>query len=240
MHTTRRMSPRHLLVAVAALGIAVVASPVSAATAAPRGIVVEQVVTATTKVVPNVVGKTAYVAKGTLKKAGLGYSYAPPKGSVVVLSKNWTVTKQSLKAGAKAKPGTKVKLTVVKTSTLHAAKPTAAATPAAPAAPALTAPQQQAVLAAQGYLRSGMGFSRQGLIDQLTSSYGNGFAAADATVAVDSLNPDWNAQAVIAAKGYLASGMGFSHDSLVDQLSSSFGNGFTPEQAAYAAAQVGL
>lgn len=246
MHATRRLSIRSALLAIAGLTLAVVvAGPVSAASAAPAAPAYPReagvhLTAASTKAVPDVVGKTASVAKATLKKAGLRSSYAPPKGSVVLQSKNWTVTKQSPKAGVKAKAGTKVKLTVVKTSTLHAAKPTTAATPSGPAAPALTVAQQQAVLAARGYLNSGMGFSRQGLIEQLTSSYGNGFTVPDATTAVDSLNPDWNAQAVVAAKGYLASGMGFSHDSLIEQLTSSFGNAFTPEQAAYAAAQVGL
>jgi hypothetical protein len=73
------------------------------------------------KVVPKVVGKTAYAAKNALKKGGLGYRYITPKGSFVVLSKNWTVTKQSPKAKSKVKAGTKVKLTVVKTDALKPA-----------------------------------------------------------------------------------------------------------------------
>lgn len=213
--------------------------PTSSATAAePRESSLQLVAaSSTSKTVPNVVGKTAADAKTALKKAGLSYSYSAPKGSFVVLAKNWTVTKQSAKAGSKVKSGTKVKLTVVKTSSLKASSPSAAP---APAAPALTVAQQQALVAAKGYLRSGMGFSYQGLIDQLTSPYGNGFAAPDATAAVDSLNTDWNAQAVVAAKGYMSSGQGFSHQSLVEQLTSPYGNKFTPEQAEYAATQVGL
>lgn len=119
-------------------------------------------------------------------------------------------------------------------------EPSETPTPTTPPAPVLTAAQSQSVLAARGYLDSGIGFSAQGLLDQLTSSYGNGFAAADAQFAEDTLAPDWNAQAVKAAKGYLSSGMGFSHASLVDQLSSAYGNKFTAEQAEYAATQVGL
>jgi hypothetical protein len=42
---------------------------------------------------------------------------------------------------------------------------------------------QQAVDAAKGYLSDGQGFSDQGLIRQLTSSYGNGFTKAQAEYA---------------------------------------------------------
>ncbi|MGN6760211.1 MAG: Ltp family lipoprotein [Leifsonia sp.] len=238
---SRELVPRHKVLAVAALAAAVLlVSPVSAATAAsPHPTSAEHVAAAAsgTKVVPKVTGKTAYVAKNALKKAGLSYHYSPPKGSFVVLSKDWTVTKQSPKANSRVKAGTRVSLTVVKTSTLKAAAPS---TPTPPAAPALTAAQQQAVFAARGYLSDGQGFSYQGLLDQLTSTYGNGFSLPDATVAVNSLNPDWNAQALLAAKSYMSDGQGFSHDSLLDQLTSAYGNKFTPEQAAYAVAQVGL
>ena len=36
------------------------------------------------------------------------------------------------------------------------------------------------------------GFSKQGLIDQLSSSAGDGYSVSDAAVAVDSLSVDWN------------------------------------------------
>ena len=127
-------------------------------------------------------------------------------------------------------------------TTSAAPTPTVAAAPvtSAPATPAMTASQAQAVQAAQGYLSMGSGFSYQGLLKQLTSSYGSGFSTADATFAINYLNPDWNAQAVEAAKGYLALGEGFSRDSLIQQLTSSYGSGFTYSQAEYAATQVGL
>lgn len=112
-------------------------------------------------------------------------------------------------------------------------------TPAPPAGPSMTTAQQQAVDAAQGYLSMGEGFSYQGLLQQLTSSAGNGFATPDAEFAINYLHPDWDAQAVEAAKGYLQMG-GFSRASLIQQLTSSAGNGFTEAQAEYAANQVGL
>jgi len=112
--------------------------------------------------------------------------------------------------------------------------------PAAPAAPAPTAAQQQALSSAQGYLSDGQGFSEAGLLKQLTSSYGEKFATADAEWAIAQLHPDWNAQAVISAKGYMSDGQGFSRDGLIQQLTSSYGEGFTLAQATYAVNQVGL
>jgi hypothetical protein len=61
----------------------------------------------------------------------------------------------------------------------------------------------------------------------------------DAEFAINYLKPDWDAQAVMAAKGYLALG-GFSSSSLTQQLTSSDGDGFTQAQAEYAVAKVGL
>jgi hypothetical protein len=104
----------------------------------------------------------------------------------------------------------------------------------------MTASQQQAMDSAQGYLAMGSGFSHYSLVKQLTSKYGDGFSQADAEFAVSYLHPDWNAQAVEAAKGYMNMGSGFSRDSLIQQLTSTYGDGFTQAQAEYAASQVGL
>jgi hypothetical protein len=112
--------------------------------------------------------------------------------------------------------------------------PAAPATSQAPAAPAMTAGQQQAVQSAQGYLSDGQGFSEQGLLDQLTSSSGEGFAKSDAEFAINYLHPDWDQQAVESAKGYLSGGQGFSEQGLLQQLTSSSGEGFTQAQALYA------
>jgi Host cell surface-exposed lipoprotein len=99
--------------------------------------------------------------------------------------------------------------------------------------------QQQALDSAQSYLALGSGFSRHGLIDQLDSPYGGKFSVADATWAADHAGADWDAQAVLAAKGYMQLG-GFSRASLIDQLDSPYGGKFTLAQATYAANQVGL
>jgi hypothetical protein len=69
-----------------------------------------------------------------------------------------------------------------------------------PAAPAITTAEQQAIDSAQSYLSMGQGFSQYSLTQQLTSSAGDGFAPADAQFAINYLKPDWDAQAVDAAK----------------------------------------
>ena len=101
----------------------------------------------------------------------------------------------------------------------------------------LTRPQSNAVRSANQYL-SMSGFSRNGLIDQLSSNYGDGYDKADATAAVDSLNVDWNEQATRTATQYLEMS-GFSCNGLIDQLSSSAGDKYTKAQATYGAKQAG-
>ena len=104
-------------------------------------------------------------------------------------------------------------------------------------ASSLTAPQNNAVRSARQYL--GMqGFSRNGLIRQLSSDAGEGYEIADATVAVDSLNVDWNQQAARSAQQYLSM-QGFSCKGLIQQLSSSAGEGYTAAQATFGAKQAG-
>lgn len=104
-------------------------------------------------------------------------------------------------------------------------------------AQSLTGQQKNAVRSAEAYL-SFKGFSRKGLITQLSSEFGDKYRVSDATRAVDSLNIDWNQQAVRAAKSYLEM-RGFSCQGLIDQLSSDFGDQFTRGQAQYGARQAG-
>jgi hypothetical protein len=107
-----------------------------------------------------------------------------------------------------------------------------AATTEAPSAPSMTVSQQQAVDSAQSYLSDGMAFSKQRLLQQLTSSF-EGFTESDAEFAISYLHPDWDQQAVESAKSYLSDGMAFSKQRLVQQLTSNF-DGFTEAQALYA------
>lgn len=99
----------------------------------------------------------------------------------------------------------------------------------------LTGPQKNAVRSAKQYLNM-QGFSRDGLIQQLSSDYGDGYNRSDARVAVDSLNVNWNRQAARSAKQYIKM-QGFSCSGLIDQLSSSAGDAYTESQARYGAQQ---
>lgn len=126
--------------------------------------------------------------------------------------------------------------------TNHAAgtKNKAAGTKSSKPAPSYTGAQQQAIQSAQNYLDIGSGFSRAGLIQQLTSQAGSGFKLPDAVFAVNHIQVDWNKQAVLAAKNYLSIGTGFSRTGLIQQLTSQAGSQFTLAQATYAVNHVGL
>lgn len=101
----------------------------------------------------------------------------------------------------------------------------------------LFGPQANAARSARQYLDMS-GFSRRGLIEQLSSEAGNGYDVADATAAVDSLAVDWNEQAARSAKQYLEM-TGFSCSGLIEQLSSSAGSKYTKAEARYGAQQAG-
>jgi hypothetical protein len=99
----------------------------------------------------------------------------------------------------------------------------------------MTSPQAHALRLAQEYVGCS-GFSKAGLIDQLSSPAGEGLSEAEATVVVDHLEADWNAEAVEAAEDYLDQEI--SKPALIEQLSSPVGERFTPAQAQYAADRV--
>lgn len=105
-----------------------------------------------------------------------------------------------------------------------------------PAEPKMTRAQKEAVESARSYLSSGH-FSKRGLIQQLTSSYGEDFDKKDAVFAERYVNPDYNKEAVQAAKSYLDSGH-FSRRQLQQQLESTSGEGFTHAQATHAVNKV--
>lgn len=104
-------------------------------------------------------------------------------------------------------------------------------------AQSLSGPQKHAARSAQMYLDIS-GFSRVGLINQLSSKYGDGYNVDDAAAAVDSLSVDWNIQAARSAAQYLEIS-GFSCNGLIQQLSSSAGDNYTKSQAAYGAQKAG-
>jgi hypothetical protein len=108
----------------------------------------------------------------------------------------------------------------------------------APSKPEYTVAQQQAIQSAESYVAMS-GFSRAGLIGQLSSKAGEGFERADAVFAVNHIKVDWNKEAVESAKQYLEMG-GFSRSGLIQQLSSKAGDQYTPAQAEYAVNKAGL
>ena len=110
--------------------------------------------------------------------------------------------------------------------------------PVAPPKPKYTVAQQNAIESAKQYLDMA-GFSRSGLIKQLSSQYGEGYKKADAVFAVNHINVDWNKEAVESAKSYMEM-TSFSRSGLIQQLTSEYGEGFTLAQATYAANHVGL
>jgi hypothetical protein len=119
-----------------------------------------------------------------------------------------------------------------------AAAPAEQAAPAGQTEPQGTVSQMEALESAQSYLEMS-GFSKAGLMDQLTSDYGDGFSKTDAAWAIAHLHADWKAEAVEAGRAYLDQ-QSFSRKGLIDQLSSSYGDQFTRAQATYAADKLGL
>lgn len=124
-------------------------------------------------------------------------------------------------------------------STLPADASTSSATtaPAAQADDPTPQVESSAVRSARQYL-SFSGFSRKGLIRQLSSDAGDRYDVTDATSAVDSLGIDWNEQAARSAKQYLEFS-GFSCKGLIQQLSAQAGDQYTKDQATYGAKSAG-
>lgn len=131
--------------------------------------------------------------------------------------------------------------TVTPTTAPKPKPPTKTVPPTAPK-PQVTVSQENALRSAQDYL-SVLAFSRRGLIEQLSSQYGDGYSLADATWAVSTVEAlhavDWNQEAVQSARDYLNM-MGFSRQGLIQQLSSPYGDQYTVAQATFAANAVGL
>ena len=102
----------------------------------------------------------------------------------------------------------------------------------------MTVSQANAVQVAEKYL-SMSAFSRSGLIQQLSSRYGEGYPKADAVYAVDHVSVNWNEQAVRAATQHLAE-RSFSREGLIHHLEARYGDGFTHAEALYGVNHIGL
>lgn len=123
-------------------------------------------------------------------------------------------------------------------ATTRPTSPPTRTTPASPSAsprPPISAEQRNAVRDAESYLEM-EGFSRKGLIRQLSSSAGDGYTLKAATAAVDSMHVDWNEQAARSAQGYLTM-QSFSRAGLIRQLEY---EGFSRAQATYGVKAAGL
>ena len=101
----------------------------------------------------------------------------------------------------------------------------------------MTGQQKNAAKMAERYLQIS-GFSKQGLINQLSSKAGSNFEEKDAEIAVNSMDVDWNEQAAQSAKQYMKI-MDFSCKGLINQLASKAGSGYTEEEARYGAQKAG-
>lgn len=167
----------------------------------------------TTVEVPGIVGTTISEARTLVEAAGFTLTTDAGAGD------DWVIVSQAPTDGVKAEPGTAVSVTA------EAPKPV------------YSLEQQNALEEAQSYLAYS-GFSRQGLIDQLSSEYGGGYPVDVATWAVDTVGADWNAEAVESAQDYLDYSS-FSRQGLYDQLTSAYGGQFTPDEANHALAAVG-
>lgn len=91
---------------------------------------------------------------------------------------------------------------------------------------------QNALKTAENYLQT-FPFSKQGLLEQLTSEHGSKFPQDAAQYAIDNLKVDYKEQALKSAKNYMDT-MPMSNDELYEQLTSEHGEKFTPEEAQYA------
>lgn len=91
---------------------------------------------------------------------------------------------------------------------------------------------ENALISGQNYIDL-MSFSKDGLYEQLTSEYGDGFPKDAAEYAVDNVKVDWNKEALESAETYYYD-MHMSKNDVYEQLISEYGEGFTKEQAQYA------
>lgn len=106
------------------------------------------------------------------------------------------------------------------------------ATPTPDLTESWTMEQKNAYKSAQSYLKFSA-FSREGLIHQLSSEYGDGYPEDVAEFVVEQLGIDWNEQAVKSAESYLKYSA-FSKEGLKEQLTSEYGEQFTEDEADYA------
>jgi len=193
---------------------------------------------------PDVLGLRLNAAEDVLDEAGVSSTAYDAMSDRMILNKsNWIVFSQET-VGERAvslgvvKPGedpntpttttTEASTTTIQASTTTIQRPTSTTVPE----PEFTRAEENAIQKARDYLDF-TSFSRSGLIDQLEYE---GFTTAEATLAVDYLDVDWNEQAWMKAEEYLDF-TSFSRSGLIDQLEF---EGFTRDQAIYGVDKAGL
>lgn len=96
-----------------------------------------------------------------------------------------------------------------------------------------TTEENNCYIDAEDYLNT-TSFSKQGLIDQLSSKYGDNYPKKTAEKIVNDIEKQekisWDKECEEAAQDYLDT-MSFSKQGLIDQLCSRYGDNFTKEQA---------
>lgn len=209
----------------------------SAEEAEPSGEpVVDEEPAAVEVAVPETTGLTAKEAQALIENEGLEVEFSAEEG-VVMDRDNWVVLSTTPSAGDTVTEGDTVVVNVEKPMSEEEKLAAAAETSLGKA----SLGKQNALEDAKNYLDYSS-FSKAGLLQQLTSEYGSGYERADAAWAIKYLEKfklvSWNAEAAEAAEDYLEYSS-FSRDGLYQQLTSEYGSGFTPEQAAYALKKVG-
>ena len=208
--------------------------------------------TTTIAEIPEVQGLRLNAAEAVLDEAGVSSTAYDAMSDRMILNKsNWIVFLQEI-VGERAvslgvvQPGedpnapTTTTTQAATTTTIQAPTTTIQAptttiqgpTSTTAPEPELTRAEENAIQTAKDYLDF-TAFSRSGLIDQLEFE---GFTTAEATLAVDYLDVDWNEQAWLMAEDYLDF-TSFSRSGLIDQLEF---EGFTKEQATYGVDKAGL
>ena len=104
--------------------------------------------------------------------------------------------------------------------------------------PNYTTSQENAIASAYDYLDYSA-FSKAGLIDQLSSKYGDGFSKADAAFAVNHIKVNWNGRLLPPRWNTSTMTRSRAHG-LIQRLESEYGEQFTHAQAVYGVNQTGL
>jgi len=171
--------------------------------------------------------KIAWIVMGALIALGIVVNIISPKPDVPVPAADRPAAVSPAEEAADAP---------AEAPTEAAEEPAEEEAPAEPAQPAVPVEYASALKKAESYSAL-MHMSKAGIYDQLTSEYGEKFAAEAAQYAVDTVQADWNANAVAKAKDYQKT-MSMSPAAIHDQLTSEYGEKFTPAEADYAIAHL--